>query len=141
MKQHNVASGVDPYLWPEASSYLGIPDSPTVHLAIRTLADRLLRSDGAQCPDQEAAQIAAMRGASRAVLEGESFDLAKMRFRLAMNLPTDVEQQARAAEAPKSDWLKMARDTILAEGGDPGPDPHQLASRYGWGTPRTSNSE
>lgn len=132
---------IGPYLWPEFSRQLGIPDSPVVHLAIRTVAKRLMDSQGAECCDQEAAQIAAMRSASRAVLESESFDLAKLRFRLAMNLPTDVEQEARAAEAPKSDWLKMARDTILAEGGDPGPDPHQLASRYGWGTPRTSNSE
>lgn len=134
-------SQIGPYLWPEASRLLGIPESPVVHLAIRTVADRLMESHGAECRVQEAAQIAAMRSASRAVLESESFDLATLRFRLAMDLPTDVEQEARAADAPKSDWLKMARDTILAEGGDPGPDPHQLASRYGWWTPRTSNSE
>ena len=130
---------IGPYLWPDASRQLGIPDSPVVHVAIRTVADRLMESQGAECCDQGAAQIAAMRTASRSGLESESFDLATLRFRLAMDLSTDAEQEAGAAESAKTDWLQMAREAILGEGVDPGPDSHKLASRYGWRSATNDN--
>lgn len=121
-----------PHHWPEASRQLGIPDSPVVHLAIRTIAQRLLDAYGSQCQDWDAAQITALRCASRAALESESFELATLRFHLYADMHVDAALEARAREAVRTNWLGQATQQILAEGDDPGPDAKRLATSYGW---------
>jgi len=125
-------AGRFPHHWPEASVELGIPDVPEIHLAIRTLSDRLMTLHEKEVEGVDMAPKTAMRCASRAVLESESIEVVSCRFLTSLGYDLSSERIEQAMQSPKTYWLRMARDSIAADGIDPGPDASRLATRYGW---------
>lgn len=121
-----------PHHNPEASRQLGLPDSPTVHLAVTTVANRLLALVEGVEDDPRALGIQALRAASYAVLFSLPFEAATADFLSRCDLHADHETARRACKAGRMDWLGCAREQVLAEGSDPGPDVREMATAYGW---------
>lgn len=114
----------------EASRQLGLPDSPTIHLAITKIADRLmLLAPGSPLPAQDCL-IQALRTASGAALFRWPMESAEWEFRLRTDQVGDEPQPELGKDRP--DWLGQARAEIIASGEDPGPDARRQASPYGW---------
>jgi hypothetical protein len=123
-----------PYESPELTAALGIPDSPAIHLAIATLADRLIPLAAGSAAPSDDVRIVAIRTASGGVLESMPIECVELRFLAALDLPYDDAACTKALETT-TDWLGQAIARIAAEGlGSESPDPHAMATRYGWRT-------
>lgn len=122
----------------EASSYLGLPDSPTIHLAVTSVKNMLMALVEGTPHDERAAQITAWRQASGAVLESLPIECAAMYFLSIMGLPFDQEAAELAYATKRTDWLGEAHEQIRAGGVDPGPSVRRAATRYGWDLSRVN---
>lgn len=123
-----------PYQSSELSKALGVPDSPLVHLAITTLADRLLPIAEAAFGDIRRPRIQSLRAASYAVLMCETFNCAEVRFRSSLELPVSQEEIDSASGNERTNWLAKAAAQLQAEGVDLGSYVRVQASPYGWRT-------
>lgn len=119
-----------PHHSPEASRLLGLPDSPVIHLAVTTIANRLLALQHQSPLPAEAVRITAFRVASGTALEGMPFELAEAEFLHRLNDPGAPPLPDLGVK--HTDWLGEATAAIRESGGDPGPDARRMATRYGW---------
>lgn len=126
------ASPSFPYQSSEASHYLGIPDSPVVHLAITRLAERLLLTTFPRDEPSEMARIAALRCASYGVLMRHSFEAIEYRFGVYIDLPRHDAAFDRAEKANSVDWMGEAISQLESEGVDIASGVRQQATPYGW---------
>lgn len=122
-----------PYQSSEASRELGIPDSPEIHLAITSLAERLMPiADGTKFSDSKV-RIAALRTASGGVLFRYPFEEVVIRFRLNLGVHIDQDEVDRAINPTlKTDWLGQAVLDLKAQGVEVPNSFGQQASNYGW---------
>lgn len=116
----------------EASSLLGLPDSPTIHLAVTTVRDMLIALVEGLPHDERAARITAWRQASGAVLESLPIECAAMHFLSIVGLQFDQEAAELAYATKRTDWLSLAHEQIRASGLHPGPSVQRAATPYGW---------
>lgn len=116
----------------EASSQLGIPDSPVIHLAITELASQLLQYTEGSPLEHWQIRIAALRAASGAVLFGRSFDEAEFHLRIATDLPVPSVIPEEVMLAPRRDWLAEAAARLRAEGMNVPHAYQRQRSPYGW---------
>ena len=123
-----------PYQSSELTKELGVPDSPLVHLAISTLAERLLPIVEAAFSDTRMQRIQALRAASYAVLMHETFNCAEVRLRSSLELPVSQEEFDAATGNERTNWLAKAAAQLQAEGVDLGSYVRVQASPYGWRT-------
>lgn len=123
-----------PYQSSELTKELGVPDSPLVHLAISTLAERLLPIVEAAFSDTRMQRIQALRAASYAVLMHETFNCAEVRLRSSLELPVSQEEFDAATGNERTNWLAKASAQLQAEGVDLGSYVRVQASPYGWRT-------
>jgi hypothetical protein len=123
-----------PYQSSELTKELGVPDSPLVHLAISSLAERLLPTAETALSDTRMQRIQALRAASYAVLMHETFMLTDVRFRASLELPVSQEEIESASGNERTNWLAQASDQLRAEGVDLGSYVRVQASPYGWQT-------
>lgn len=123
-----------PYQSSELSKELGVPDSPLVHLAISSLAERLLPIAEAVSSDTRIQRIQALRAASYAVLMHETFTLTEVRFRSSLELPVSQEEIEAAIGNERTNWLAKAAAQLHAEGVELGSYVRVQASPYGWRT-------
>jgi hypothetical protein len=122
-----------PYQSSEASHELGIPDSPEIHLAITSLAERLMPiAEGTNVSDSKV-RIAALRTASGGVLFRHPFEEVVIRFRLNLGLHIDQDEIDRTLNPSlKTDWLGQAVHDLKAQGVEIPNGFGQQASNYGW---------
>ncbi len=130
-----------PYHSLEASSYLRLPDSPTIHLAVTTVRNMLMALVEGTPHDERAAQITAWRQASGAVLESLPIECAAMSFLSTINLPFDQEASELAYATKRTNWLGQAHEQIKASGIDPGPSVRRAATPYGWDLSRVAGAQ
>ena len=123
-----------PYQSSELTKALGVPDSPLVHLAICSLAERLLPIAEAACADPRIQRSEALRAASYAVLMHHTFISAEVRLRSSLGLPISQEKIDEASGHESTNWLAEASAQLLAEGVDLGSYVRVQASPYGWRT-------
>lgn len=123
-----------PYQSSELTKELGVPDSPLVHLAISSLADRLLPIAEAALSDTRTQRIQALRAASYAVLMHHTLAFADVRFRASLQLPVSQEDIDSASGNERTNWLAKAVAQLQAEGVDLGSYVRVQASPYGWQT-------
>lgn len=123
-----------PYQSSELSKELGVPDSPLVHLAISSLAERLLPIAEAASSDTRIQRIQALRAASYAVLMHETFTCTEVRMRSSLELPVSKEEFDAASGNERTNWLAEASAQLQAEGVDLGSYVRVQASPYGWRT-------
>ena len=123
-----------PYKSSEATSELGIPNSPEIHLAITRLAERLIPlAVGDNLPDSRVIRITALRSASGAVLFSYPFEEVVTRFRLNLGLHVDQDEIDRSiVPSAKTDWLGQAVQDIKGEGVQIPDSFGRQVSRYGW---------
>lgn len=121
-----------PYQSSEATGYLGLPDSPEVHLAITALAEQLLPITAASRLDNEKRRIAALRSASGAVLFGHSFMSAANYLRTTAGIPIEPAHEEAEATEPGRNWLAEAADRLRAKGVEVSPRYQTQRTYYGW---------
>src|ERR1035437_5092155 len=120
-----------PYQSSELTKELGVPDSPLVHLAISSLAERLLPVAEAASSDTRIQRIQALRAASYAVLMHHTFAFTDVRLRASLELPVSQEEFDAASGNERPNWLAHASAQVQAEGGDLGAYVRVQASPYG----------
>ena len=125
---------VFPYQSSELSKELGVPDSPLVHLAISSLAERLLPITEVALSNPRHQRIKALRAASYAVLMNETFKCTEVQLRFDLELPVSKEEFDAASGTERTNWLAEASAQLKAEGIDIDSYVRVLASRYGWRT-------
>jgi|GEM_PF-4015428 len=123
-----------PYQSSELSKELGVPDSPLVHLAISSLAERLLPTAETAFSDPRMQRIQALRAASYAVLMHHTLAFTDVRFRASLELPVSQEEVDSATGNEKTNWLAKASAQLQAEGVDLGSYVRVQPSPYGWRT-------
>ena len=121
-----------PYQSGEAREHLGIPDSPEVHLAITSLAERLLLITEQAFCEIPIKRITALRTASGAVLMSLPFECVELKLRVVLNLPADHDVADESYRTRRTDWLGQAVERLRSEGILVNPDFRKQASPYGW---------
>ena len=123
-----------PYQSSEATSQLGLPDSPEIHLAVTRLAERLIPlAVGDNLPDSRAIRITALRSASGGVLFSYPFEEVVTRFRLNLGLHIEQDEIDRSVvPSAKTDWLGQAVQDLKAEGVEIPISFRRQVSHYGW---------
>lgn len=119
----------------EASRLVGLPDSPVIHLAVSMVYDLLLPSAAGAPISLERVHIQAMRAASGCVLFSSAIEEARELFRDSVGLQMDASVFEPERRRPRVNWLKLARQQMLADGDDPGPDVSRCSTAYGWNVP------
>lgn len=119
----------------KASSQLGLPDSPVIHLAVTQVASLLLPQAAGTHLSEEQAYVQALRAASGTVLEHLPIEYAVEIFKERVGLAMDVGVAQRMHRSHRTNWLLQAKNAILEAGEHPGPDTSQSATRYGWQMP------
>lgn len=121
-----------PYQSSEATSQLGIPDSPEIHLAITRLAERLIGlAEGTTLSDSNI-RITALRTASGAVLFSYPFDVVVTLFRTKLGLHIDQDASDKVGTSEREDWLGQAVQYLRAEGVEIPTSFGKQVSNYGW---------
>ena len=121
-----------PYQSSEATSQLGIPDSPEIHLAITRLAERLIAlAEGTTLSDSNI-RIPALRTASEGVLFSYPFEVVATLFRTKLDLHIDQDASDRVGPSEREDWLGQAVQFLRAEGVEIPPGFGKQVSNYGW---------
>lgn len=123
-----------PHYCADARQHLGIPDSPVIHLAIATVADQLMPLSSGTTLTPDLVRITALRCASGAALNQMPFECAVLEFRQSLGIDIEADRAAadQAFRTVRTDWLRAAKEQIVAEGHDPGPDAQRMATAYGW---------
>lgn len=119
----------------KASSQLGLPDSPVIHLAVTQVANLLLPHAAGTHLSEEQAYVQALRAASGTVLEYLPIEYAIEIFKERVGLSMDDEVAERMYRSHRTNWLRQAKNAILDAGEHPGPDTSRSATRYGWQMP------
>lgn len=130
-----------PFFSQEARSTLGLPDSPAIHLAVTSLAERLGAFAEGTHLDLRAIRITALRTASRAVLEELPFEQVVFDFQTSLGLPGDQAAAEEAYRTTRTDWLGQAVAKIEAMGLSAGLDARRMATPYGWNTSIGASAE
>lgn len=115
-----------------ASWQLGIPESPAVHFAICTVSELLKRFDSRSRHGAEQTHNQRVRIASRAVLEGHSYEFARRAYLCLLDTPMSPEEEEGPAMEWRTDWLSIARTSLELLGIDTGSNAHAMRGRYGW---------
>lgn len=121
-----------PYQSTEARQQLHIPDSPEIHLAITSLAERLLQAIQDLEYDPRLKRIAALRCASGAVLFSYPLELATLQMLTRCDVDVGEEAWAKASNLGYTDWLGHAVERLRREGMTVAPAYKQQVSIYGW---------
>lgn len=125
-----------PYQSTEASSTLGIPDSPEIHLAITALAERLLLvAEQAGCEDR-IKRITLLRQVSGVVLNRLPFVCAELELRVSLEISLTNEDYELAYKTQRTDWLGQAVAQLKSEGIETRPSFRKQATLYGWVEPQ-----
>lgn len=121
-----------PYQSSELSKELGVPDSPLVHLAISSLAERLLPTAETAFSDPHTQRIQALRAASYAVLMHHTLAFTDLRFRASLELPVSQEEIDATSGNERTNWLAQASAKLQVEGVDLDSYVRVRPSPYGW---------
>lgn len=116
----------------EAMQTLGLPDSPVIHLAIRTVAELLQPLDAGSLEDARSTCIDRFGVSSGTVLESLPIEWARHQFLLRIGVDSDGFDSEDSMRTTRTDWLGQAKVSLEARGADPGPDAKRMATRYGW---------
>ena len=127
------ASPAFPYQSSEATSKLGIPDAPVVHLAITELTERLLTHAVGAPEVINRNRQQALRVASGAVLFHWPFACVLAEFLYKIDLEPDFAA-SNAAEAAGigTNWIGEAAMRLRAEGIEVPAQYRHHATAYGW---------
>ena len=98
-----------------ASSQLGLPDSPVIHLAVSHVVSLLLQHAPGTHLSEEQVHIQALRAASGTVLEHLPIEYAIERFKDRVGLEMkNAEFLERTYYSHRTNWLLIAKNAILA---------------------------
>jgi hypothetical protein len=122
-----------PYFSAELKELIGIPDHPAIHLAISTMADRLMPAAAIANPNPEIQRIDAVRTASLAVLFSWPVEWAENYVSgRGPSPPHEVWWPEEVLGGKLTDWLGLAVERLRSEGINAEPDPTLTKTRYGW---------
>lgn len=97
----------------KASSQLGLPDSPVVHLAVSHVVRLLLPHAQGTHLSEEQVHIQALRAASGTVLEHLPIEYAIERFKDRVGLKMkNAEFLERAYHSHRTNWLLIAKNAM-----------------------------
>ena len=132
MNSFTASSPNFPYHSAEASSQLGLPNSPEIHLAVTELAQEMLELAALSGKEPRIQRIVALRQSSGAVLFGYSKPMLELYIRADLDLPISEELQIAARTAPAVNWLAQAVTRLREEGHEVRADFNKQRSSYGW---------
>ena len=129
-----------PYESVLARKQLGIPDSSEIHLAITTVAVKILPTVRSSSLAEDAQITMALRVASGAVLFGWPAEEAIAEARFRLNLPYEPDALPEHCITNRKDWLAEAAAQLVREGVAVSPRFQRQRSNYGWVTLDKSDS-
>lgn len=121
-----------PYRSSEARSWLNLPESPAIHLAVTDLAQQLLPLAEGTSASAEDARICALHSASGGVLFSRPFEVVRADFLSGLQLADELEAAHAACRGKRTDWLGQAVARLRAEGIEVASTVGRQRSRYGW---------
>jgi hypothetical protein len=105
-----------PHQSSEAKRQLGIPDRPALHLAITSLAERLLLLASGSAMSERNVRITALHMGSEGVLMSLPWECIVFLFCERVGLPGDQAASDQAYHSHQTNWLKMATERLSNEG-------------------------